>query len=83
MRLDILCESSAGQKIHILLGRKFILNIKPDFLRKIKVKIKDIRPHIFLLNFKFLTKNYIIDIIMIFSEVLLSANYLFCDGHWK
>ena len=29
---------------------------------------KDIRPPIFLLNFKFLTKNYILDVLMIYSS---------------
>ena len=44
---------------------------------------KDIRPHIFLLNFKFLTENYILDILMIYSKVLLSAKIIICDGHLK
>ena len=35
MRLDISCESSARQRIH--------MNIKPYFLQKIKVKKRKIR----------------------------------------
>ena len=49
----------------------------------IHIKLKDIHPHIFLLNFKFLTKNYILDILMIYSKVLLSAKFIVCDSHWK
>ena len=47
------------------------------------IHLKDIHPHIFLLNFKFLTKNYILDILMICSKVLLSAKFIICDCHWK
>ena len=44
---------------------------------------KDIRPQIFLFNFKLLTKNYTLDILMIYNKELLSANFIICDGHWK
>ena len=38
----------------------------------------------FLLNFKFLTKNHILDILMFYkSKLLLSAKFIICDGGWK
>ena len=47
-----------------------------------EISFKDTRSHIFLLNFKFLMKNYILDILMIYSKVLISAQFKICDGHW-
>ena len=44
---------------------------------------KDIRPFMSLLSFKFLAKNLILDIIMFYLKVLLSAQFIICDSHWK
>ena len=45
--------------------------------------LKDICPNIFLLNFRFLTKNYILNILLIYGNVLLSAKFIIYEVHWK
>ena len=66
----------------LMYGKIKSLSLSPNviFTRDIS---KDIRPNIVLLNVKFLTKNYILNILMIYSQVLLSAKFIICDGHWK
>ena len=39
--------------------------------------------YICLFNLKILTKNYILDILMVYSKVLLSAKFIICDDHLK
>ena len=49
-----------------------------------RVKLfKEISPHMILLDFKFLLKIYILNIIMTCSKALLSAKFIICDGHRK
>ena len=45
--------------------------------------LEDIRPCMSLLNFIYLTKNYILDIIMFYSKAHLSAKFIISDSHWK